>query len=239
MAGGYYAALSGMRTRLEVLDRLASDIANSGTAGYKSERAATLEAKRQQFGAELQSAIDVVGGRTELDLRPGVATPTGRNLDVAVDGNGFFEIETTSGPRYTRNGRFNRRADGVLATADGEAVMGESGPIKLGTGPVEVDADGTVRHEGASVGRLRIVEFARGAALTRETALRVRNDGVQPTVVERPMIRAGALEQSNVSIVDRLAELTTASRTFEALQRSLSVLMNDVDSRAITELGRK
>ena len=72
MAGGYYAALSGMRTRLEMLDRLASDIANSGTAGYKSERAATLEATRRQFGAELQSAIDVVGGRAELDLRPGV-----------------------------------------------------------------------------------------------------------------------------------------------------------------------
>ena len=239
MAGGYYAALSGMRTRLEMLDRLASDIANAGTAGYKSERAATLEATRQQFGAELQSAIDVVGGRATLDLRPGVQAPTGRNLDVAVDGNGFFEIETASGPRYTRNGRFSRRADGVLATADGEAVMGESGPITLGTGAVAVDADGTVRHAGAAAGTLKIVEFDKGTALTRETALRVRNDGAEPTVVERPSVRAGALEQSNVSIVDRLAELTTASRTFEALQRALSVLMNDVDSRAITELGRK
>ena len=129
-------------------------------------------------------------------------------------------------------------ADGVLATADGEAVMGQSGPITLGTGAVEVDPDGTVRHAGAAAGTLKIVEFAKGS-LTRETALRVRNDGASPTIVERPTIRAGALEQSNVSIVDRLAELTTASRTFEALQRALSVLMNDVDSRAITELGRR
>jgi flagellar basal body rod protein FlgG len=239
MAGGYYAALSGMRTRLDTLDRLASDIANAGTAGYKSERVATSEAKRQQFGVELQSAIDVMGGRAELDLRPGVQAPTGRNLDLAVDGTGFFEIETTAGPRYTRNGRFNRRADGVLATADGEAVLGQSGPITIGPGAVEVDADGTVRQAGASVGTLKLVEFARGARLTRETALRVRNEGAAPAAVERPVIRAGALEQSNVSIVERLAELTSASRTFEALQRALSVLMNDVDSRAISELGRK
>jgi flagellar basal body rod protein FlgG len=228
-----------MRTRLETLDRLASDIANAGTAGYKAERSATSEATRQQFGAELQSAIDVVSGRSELDLRPGTQAPTGRNLDLAVEGTGFFEIETTSGPRYTRNGRFSRRDDGVLATPDGEAVMGESGPIALGAGAVEVDTDGTVRHAGAVAGRLKLVEFQKGAALTRETALRVRNDGDTPTDVEQPVIRAGALEQSNVSIVDRLAELTTASRNFEALQRALSVLMNDVDSRAITELGRR
>ncbi|NOT24507.1 MAG: flagellar hook basal-body protein [Acidobacteria bacterium] len=239
MAGGYYAALSGMRTRLEMLDRLASDIANAQTAGYKSERAATNEATRQKFGAELQSAIDVVSGKAQLDLRAGVQAPTGRNLDVAVGGNGFFEIETAAGPRYTRNGRFTRREDGVLATADGEAVMGTSGPITLGSGVVEVDADGTVRHNGATAGVLKVVEFDKGAVLVRETALRVRNDGTPATEVERPVVRAGALEQSNVSIVDRLAELTTASRTFEALQRSLSVLMNDVDSRAITELGRR
>jgi len=127
----------------------------------------------------------------------------------------------------------------VLSTADGEPVIGESGPITLGAGPVEVDTDGTVRHAGAVAGRLKIVEFERGAALVRESALRLRNDGPPPAEVERPTIRAGALEQSNVSIVERLAELSSTSRTFEALQRALSVLMNDVDSRAITELGRR
>lgn len=239
MAGGYYAALSGMRTRMETLDRLASDIANASTAGYKAERAATVEAARQQFGAALQSAIDVVGDRAEVDLRPGVQARTGRTLDVAVEGEGFFEIETPAGPRYTRNGRFDRRADGMLATAEGEAVLGQSGPISLGTGPVDVDTDGTVRHAGAVAGVLKVVAFPKGAALARETALRFRNDGAPPAAMERPAVRSGALEQSNVSIVDRIAEMTTASRTFEALQRALSILMNDVDSRAITELGRK
>jgi flagellar basal body rod protein FlgG len=240
MAGGYYTALSGMRARLDALDRLASDIANANTAGYKAERGANAEAARARFGAELQSAIDVVSGKTRVDLRPGALTPTGRGLDVAIEGNGLFEIETASGPRYTRNGRFERRADGMLATVEGDAVMGDSGPISLGTGPVEIDADGTVRHAGAVAGRLRVVTFEAADGLVRESSLRMRNDGpAAPVIVEAPRVKAGALEQSNVSIADRLVELTAANRNFEALQRALSVLMNDVDSRVISELGRR
>jgi flagellar basal body rod protein FlgG len=132
-----------------------------------------------------------------------------------------------------------RRADGLLATADGDAVQGAMGPIKVGTGSIEIDADGTVRHDGAVAGKLRIVAFGRDANLVRETALRVRNDGPEPQVIAQPSIKSGSLEQSNVSIVERLAELSSVSRSFEALQRALSVLMNDVDTRAIAELGRR
>jgi flagellar basal body rod protein FlgG len=239
MAGGHYTALSGMRTQLEALDRLASDIANAGTAGYKAERAATVEAARVQFGRELESAIDVVAGQARLDMRPGVLTPTGRNLDLAIEGEGFFEIDTAAGMRYTRNGQFVRSPDGMLTTKDGETVLGENGPITIGTGVVEVDADGTVRHDAAVVGKLRVVAFGDDGSLVRESALRVRNTGGEPTPVERPAVLAGSLEQSNVSIVDRLVELTSASRNFEAMQRALSVLVNDVDGRAISELGRR
>ena len=239
MAGGYYTALSGMQARLEVLDRLASDIANAGTAGYKAERATTTETRRPSFGSELQSAIDVSGSAAQLDLRAGTSAQTGRPLDVTIEGEGFFVIATNAGERYTRNGRFSRRADGVLATPDGQAVLGDAGPITLGSGAVQVDADGTVRHAGAVAGKLRIVSFADTTRLARETSLRLRNHGPAPTRLERPSLASGALEQSNVSVVERLAELTTASRSFESLQRALSVLMNDVDNRAITELGRR
>jgi flagellar basal-body rod protein FlgF len=222
-----------------VLDRLASDIANAGTAGYKAERATTIEARRPSFGAELQSAIDVSGSAAQLDLRSGTSAHTGRPLDVTIEGDGFFVVSTDAGERYTRNGRLARRADGVLATPDGQAVLGESGPITLGTGVVQIDPDGTVRHAGAAAGKLQIVSFADPTRLARETSLRLRNDGPAPTRVERPSLASGTLEQSNVSVVERLAELTTASRSFESLQRALSVLMNDVDNRMITEFGRR
>jgi flagellar basal body rod protein FlgG len=242
MAGSYYIALSGMRARLEALDRLASDIANVSTAGYKAERATTAQSDRGDFGASLQAAIDVGGGPTRIDLRAGAIAPTGRDLDVAIDGPGMFAIDTPSGTRYTRDGRFVRRADGVLTTASGMTVEGANGaPISLGriAGPVRIDADGTVRSNGVSAGRLNIVEFENPGALIREGTDQFRSDDEDPGPAVESAIRGGALEQSNVSIVDRIAELTSVSRNFENMQKALSTLANDIDLRAITELGRR
>jgi flagellar basal-body rod protein FlgF len=239
MSGGAYSALSGMRTRLEELDRLAFDLANVSTAGYKTERLAKMASERDQFATALDSAVDVVSSGTKIDFSSGVLASTGRDLDVAIDGGGFFEIETARGLRYTRNGGFQRRADGLVTTAEGEPVMGESGPITVGAGAVSVSADGTIKSGNAIVGRLRVVEFGSERDLIRESGSRFRAlTGAEPTEIE-PKVIGGALEQSNVSIVDRMAALTELTRGFEALQRGVSVLMNDLDSRVISELGRK
>ena len=239
MSGGAYSALSGMRARLEELDRLAFDLANVSTAGYKTERMAKMASDRDQFAAALESAVDVVGSGTKIDFSSGTIATTGRDLDVAIDGRGFFEVETARGLRYTRNGAFQRRADGTLTTADGEPVMGDGGPITLAPGTVSVSADGTVKSGNAIVGRLRVVEFESEGDLIRESGSRFRAlTGATPIEAE-PKVIGGALEQSNVSIVDRMASLTELSRGFEALQRGVSVLMNDLDSRVISELGRK
>ncbi len=239
MSGGAYSALSGMRTRLEELDRLAFDLANVSTAGYKTERASKMASERDEFATALEAAVDVVSSSTKIDFSSGTIATTGRDLDVAIDGRGFFEIETARGPRYTRNGGFQRRADGVLATAEGEPVIGEGGPITLGTGAVSVSPDGTIKSGSAIVGRLRVVEFGSERDLIRESGSRFRAlTGAEPTDTE-PKVIGGALEQSNVSVVDRMASLTELSRGFEALQKGVSVLMNDLDSRIISELGRK
>ena len=238
MAGGYYTALSGMRTRMDALDRLASDIANTSTAGYKTERAGTVQADRPSFGAVLQSAVDVTNGPARLNLRPGSLASTGRPLDLAIEGSGFFVVDTPAGPRYTRNGHLVRRADGVLATDGGDAIQGVSGPIQLGEGAIEIDSDGTVRSPTGVVGSLKVVEFAPDVQLVREGSSRFRTDA-QPRKVERPSLAIGAIEQSNVSVVERVAELSEVTRSYEALLRAVSVLMNDVDKTAISELGRR
>ena len=132
MPGGAYSALSGMRTRLEELDRLAADLANVSTAGYKTERKANVASDRENFMTTLDSAVDVVLGGSKIDFKPGLIANTGRDLDVAIDGRGFFVIETETGPRYTRAGNFMRRSDGTLTTAEGETILGEnSTPIRL------------------------------------------------------------------------------------------------------------
>jgi flagellar basal-body rod protein FlgF len=239
MPGGAFSALTGMRARLEDLDRLAFDLANVSTAGYKTERLAKRFSDRDEFGKMLESAVDVVTTGTKIDFRPGTIATTGRDLDVAIDGRGFFEVETARGTRYTRNGSFQRRADGLLTTAEGEPILGDGGRITVGSGPVSVGVDGTIRSGDAVVGRLRVVEFASEKDLIRESGSRFRAlTGAQPQEIDARVV-GGALEQSNVSVVDRMAALTELSRGFEALQRGVSVLMNDLDSRAITELVRK
>lgn len=239
MAGGAYSALSGMRTRLEELDRLAADLANVGTAGYKTERAGKIPAERGAFAFELDSAVDVTPGDTRIDFRAGTIATTGRDLDVALRGRGFFVIETPAGPRYTRNGAFTRQPDGLVTTSDGLTLMGDGGEIRLGPGAVTIEEDGTVRAGGTIAGRFRVVDFAAEADLVRESGARFRAiPGAQAQDISARLV-GGALEQSNVSVVDRMAALTEVSRAFEALQRGISVLMNDIDGRAIAELGKR
>lgn len=240
MAGGQYVALSGMRTRLDELDRLASDIANVGTAGYKSERTSHRDAPRPQFEAALETAIDNTTGSRRLDMRAGAVEPTGRTLDVAIEGGGFLTVDTPAGPRFTRNGHLSRSADGTLTTGDGLVVRGVDGPIALGTGPVKIDEDGTVTAGETVAGRLSIVEFADPGTLIHESSSLLRApDGIAPAAAPTPRVRVGSLEGSNVSMVDRVAELTSVSRNFQALQKALTVLMNDIDGRAVESLSRR
>ena len=239
MSGGAYSALSGMQTRLGELDRLASDLANINTAGYKTERDAKYAAERDLFTSALDSAIDVGTAGSRIDFRAGAMSTTGRDLDVAIEGKGFFVIDTPAGPRYTRNGAFTRTSDGTLATMEGQPVLGEGGsPITLTPGPISISQDGTIRSGATIAGRLQVVEFADGE-LERESGSRFRAIPSASPQEATGRVIAGSLEQSNVSVVDRMVALTEINRGYEGLQKGVSVLMNDIDGRAISELGRR
>lgn len=239
MAGGTYSALSGLRTRLEQLDRIAADIANAGSAGYKTERVPTVQANRPDFGQVLQTAIDVSAAPGLVDFRDGQIQTTGRDLDVALEGRGFFEIETAQGLRYTRNGQFTRRPDGTIVTADGDIVRGDNGPIVLGVGAVSIEPDGEVHAGGVRAGKLKVVDFGDYVSLRRE-GTGFRADGQTPAAAPaNSRVFGGALESSNVQLPERMVQMTEVARAFEALQRGITTLMNDVDGRAISELGRR
>jgi flagellar basal-body rod protein FlgF len=240
MSGSHYIALSGLRARADDLDRIAADIANLGTAGYKGERMSRASAERPSFDRTLDTAIDTTFGGRRMDARDGAIATTGRALDLAIDGSGFFVVTTPSGDRYTRNGHFTLDANRQLVTEEGLPVKGTGGPITVGNdGEVRVDADGTVWTGATRSGQIEVVEFADPGVMTREQGTLLGAGGQTPTAAGRPNIHAGSLEQSNVTVADRLAELTTVSRGFEALQKALSVLMNEIDGRAIEALGRR
>ena len=240
MAGGAYTALSGLLTRTAQLDRVAADLANVNTAGYKSERVTTVAAQRSDFARALESAVDVTSGPGRIDMRNGTMTTTGRDLDFALEGSGFFEVETPQGVRYTRNGQFDRKADGTLITSDGMTVLGQNGPIRLASGAISVDQDGTIRTGNTVAGKLRIVDFGDHTGLQREEHGRFANaGGTQSQAAAKTTVRNSSLEQSNASVVDRMVQLTEVRRAFESLQRGVTVMFNDIDGRAISELGRR
>lgn len=240
MAGGIYAALSGLQTRTGRLDRLAADISNVGAPGYKSERNGSIAVARPSFSDMLDSAVDVVAAPTASNFRNGDVAPTGRDLDLSIEGEGFFAIETPAGVRYTRNGHFSRATNGTLTAVDGSPVLSERGPIKLGAGTITVESNGTVRADGEEVGRIRVVKFDQPSRLIREDGIRFAAPGdVEATPLSEASVKAGVLEQSNVSLPERMGQMIELTRSFEALQRGLSVLINEIDGRAITELGRR
>jgi flagellar basal-body rod protein FlgF len=240
MPGSQYIALSGLRTRLDQLDRLAADIANIGTAGYKGAHDVQAASERPSFADTLQTAIDTTSDGQNLDMRAGAIAPTGRPLDVAIDGQGFFAVQTPAGTRYTRNGHFNRSATGQLTTDGGNALLSTDGtPIELGDGEVKIDADGTVWSGTQQSGKLAISTFAQPTQLQADGPSLFNAAGQAAQPLDTPVLQAGSLEQSNVSMADRLAELTSVSRGFEAMEKTMSVMLNDVDAKAIDMLGRR
>ena len=239
MSGSQYIALSGLRARADDLDRIAADIANLGTAGYKGERQVRAAAERSPFDRAFETAVDTTFGGRRLDTRDGALAATGRTLDLALEGPGFFVVTTPAGDRYTRNGHFTLDANRTLVTEEGFTVKGAGGPITLGTeGDVRIDADGTVWTGTARSGQLALAEFDDPGLMTREQGS-LLGPGGQEAKTATAQVHAGSLEQSNVTVADRLAELTTVSRGFEALQKALSVLMNEIDGRAVESLGRR
>ena len=131
-----------------------------------------IETDRPSFGAALQSAVDVANGEARTDLRPGAMATTGRPMDVAIQGSGFFVVKTPQGERYTRNGHLVRGIDGTLSTDEGDPVIGTEGPITIDTGTVSVDPDGTVRNGASIAGKLKIVDLGLNPGATHTSSNR-------------------------------------------------------------------
>ena len=156
MDSGYYAALAGLVARTQALDTAASNLANANTSGYRAEREYFRSVLLDPLGGNSQlgatvNDFGVVGG-DRLDLSQGVLTPTGNALDMAIEGQGFFAVETAGGVRYTRDGSFHRGKDGRLVTASEEPVLSSAGkPIAVPPGEVSVGMDGVISVAGGAV----------------------------------------------------------------------------------------
>jgi flagellar basal body rod protein FlgG len=231
MLVGLYSAATGLNASERLHEVVAENLAHVSVPGYRANVLSFQTFESAMPASTEQPAPEGYGTLVEeltTDFSPGPVAHTGRTLDVAIGGEGFFVVQGPDGPLYTRNGVFFSSSNGRLVTADGLAVEGVGGPITLpaGTSPSEVGigADGTVSLRGTAVGRLRIVRFEDNAALVRAgTTLFQAPGGVEPETANTSVMQ-GSRELANVSAVNELVRMIVGLRHYEAAQTALTTL---------------
>lgn len=191
----------------------------AGAAAAAGGRADGPAAPGRAAAAPRAVALEIGTG---LDARPGPLRETGRAADLALQGDGFFVVQTERGEFYTRNGHFTLDSNGRLVTGGGGTVQSSGGPLEIEGGAFVVEPDGSVTSGGNLLGRLQVVTFADPARLEhRGDALLAapRDMAAEPLPAEQVQVVQGQLESSNVNPIDALVDMIAAQRAFEIESR--------------------
>lgn len=232
-----YIGLSRSAGLSRELTTIANNIANISTNGFRREGAVFAEHLKALENNDPSLSIATMTRRF-VDLSQGDITSTDNPLDFAIEGEGFFVVETANGQRLTRDGAFSLNAEGELITSTGARVLDNSGgalAIPQGVTAINAGNDGTIFADGQAVGRLSVVT-ADPAYLSRDgdNVFHAEN-GFE--AMENPMVRQNALEGSNVNPVTELARLIEVQRTYES-SRNFMQQENDRIMRTVQTLGR-
>lgn len=239
-------AAAGLRARLEALDLVANNLANSSTPGFKADRevytlylgADSLEAASE--GTGLAQPVAPSLERHHTDSSQGVLVETGNPAELALHGEGFFLLEAADGLRLTRAARIRIDGQGRLVSPEGfEYVTEEPRRIRANPAlPVSVDRNGIVSQEGVALGRLRLVRAELGSAAKREGVYFQLDRTALPALgPAQPAVEQGKIEASNVNVAETSVRLVQILRQFEALQRAIQ-LGGEMGRRAVEEVAR-
>lgn len=204
----------------------ANNLANANSDGFKVDRITA----RQLDGAPFPQAV------MHTDLRQGTFRETGRPLDVALDGNGYLVVQTPQGERLTRGGSLQVDPSGRLTDAHGAPVLGDKGPIVAAGGTLEVHGDGTVRVDGAQVGRLRVVQVP-GDQVRKEGAGRYQPLTAVAPASDTVRVRQGSVEEPNVDPLIGMVDLVAIQRAYAANLDALKA-MDGVLGTVVNQVGR-
>jgi flagellar basal-body rod protein FlgF len=244
MDSGYYAAMTGLVARTQAIDSAAANLANAQTPGYRAEREYFRSVLSGPEGedSQLGQAVNRFGllGGNRLSMTEGPIQQTGNPLDLAIEGCGFFAIQTSGGVRYTRDGSFHRSQTGILVTEMDEPVLSLSGkPITLPPGEVAVGANGVISLSGGVVDTVGVFSFPDKVELQPEGANRYALPaGVSAAQSHDAVIREGALEGANQDIVQGTLDLIMMQRQAEMMQKALTLFHTELNKMAVEDLPR-
>lgn len=218
----------GMINDMHQLDVISHNLANANTPGYKRNISVTRGFDQMLSGeiAPLAGLLQTVQGQSvpqmgsAIDFSPGAFHYTGNPLDVAIEGDAFFEMQGDQKVYYSRRGEFSIDSSGRLTNGKGAVVSGEEGEILLQGGEVAIDRDGTVHEDGNYVGRLKLVRFTSTATLEkRGGGMMVAANGQMAEPATDYGVRQGYRESSNVKEIDEMVRMISTLRHFETTSR--------------------
>ncbi|MGR3292744.1 MAG: flagellar basal-body rod protein FlgF [Candidatus Scalindua sp.] len=216
MIDGIELAASGLDAYASVQETIARNLANANTVGFKKNMIFFKTTLTVIDGVETSSLQTDYG----IDHSHGNLTYTGNTFNMAIDGDGFFTLETANGIRYTRNGLFQLSSTGEMVTDTGSKVLGQGGPIIIpkGGGEILVDKRGVIQINGKEIGRLTITNFNDLTKLipTGNSAFFAPLDSIDDTGEKTFNVSQGYLESSNVSVVTEMVDMITNMRSYEA-----------------------
>lgn len=234
MIAGLYTSANGMVALEEAQAAMANNIANVSTSGFRRHQPVQTgfyevfsQSLRRPFVFDTQRAPGggVKIAQTFVDPAPGILEGTGSPLDLALEGPGFFGIDTPSGERYTRDGSFTVDIEGDLATSQGYKVRSIEGrPIEVRGKNVIIDQNGEVRVDGVVAGTIEVLEFENPQLLQREgeNLYRSTDPAAQSSsIAANTIIHQSQLESSNVNLPMEMTNMMLALRAYEANQRAI------------------
>ncbi len=250
---GIYPLVKAAGVMERKMDTLTNNLANVNTAGFKQDQPAFREVLSQaqqvlpespeeqflsheyldQYVGMEKSAVTV--DEIGKNFSPGPMNYTGNALDLALNNEGFFSVQTPWGQRFTRNGSFQLNPEGVIVTQDNYPVLGENGPIKAIGQEILVDDRGRVQVDGNIIDRLLTVRFRNQDNLQKlgnSFYAPLSSDDV-PIPSEEVTVQQGSLEGSNVNTVQEMTRMITANRTYESIHKSLTSI-DKMNEKAIS-----
>jgi len=214
----------GMINGMQRLDMISHNLANASTSGFKRDIPVV-----RSFAAQFDTAVETLSRvsigtdatlpsmSSAVDFTQGALRNTGNQLDLAIEGEGFFVLGTGDGAVYSRQGSFRMDGAGRLVSTDGLVVNGVGGEIRLSGNAPRIDPSGTVWEGDDVIAQLKIVKFKNPDALIKAGDGGFSLEGsARPEPVSRPSLRQGFLEASNIEVMDEMVKMMETVRHFEA-----------------------
>lgn len=240
MDNSFMVGLSAQQVLRQRMDATANNLANMTTAGFKVEHVVSRELSEKPANAsDLPNDISFTDAwMLQRDFAPGPLERTGNPLDFALEGEGFFAVQTAGGEAFTRDGRFGLDDQGRIVTRTGDPVLGDGGPITLNPdgGPISVSQEGSISQDGVVVGTLRVSTFDTPGALEKIGANMWRATDEAPRAMTGK-IAAGFVEGSNVNAIQELTDMIEISRAYTSVAKMLSQ-SDELRGTSIEKLAR-